>query len=274
MKYTVISSGGIGNQMFEFAYLLSLRERGYNVRLCVDLYDITPQHNGWELNNVFKIDETPGKVSTFSKILTRLLVHYRNNPLIMCERNSMQYDCMWEKPSKPFLLGVWINSRYFDIVKDKIRLIYSFRNISDRNMALSKKMSLENSVSIHIRRGDYLKHPNYLVCDELYYSEAIRKILDQVEAPKFYVFSDDKDWCEKFMNQFEVEFEVITHNTGADSYQDMFLMSSCKNNIIANSTFSWWGAWLNNNKAKLVIAPRKWFRDKTISPNLESWIEI
>ncbi|MCM1235757.1 MAG: alpha-1,2-fucosyltransferase [Ruminococcus flavefaciens] len=260
--------------MFEYAYLLSLKERGYNVRLSLDLYDITQQHNGWELNNVFDIKETPTRSTVLSRLLTRILVHYRNNPLIESEKKIMQYDCIWENPSKPFLLGVWINSQYFESVRDKILTVYTFKNISKQNLSLSKRMAIENSVSVHIRRGDYLKHPNYLVCDEHYYDEAIKRILNQVESPKFYIFSDDKDWCEKFMQKFDVDFEIIMHNVGADSCQDMFLMSKCKNNIIANSTFSWWGAWLNNDKNKMVIAPRKWFRDKNVSPNLDTWIKI
>ena len=120
----------------------------------------------------------------------------------------------------------------------------------------------ENSVSIHIRRGDYL------VCDLLknllplfYYEAAIKYILEKVESPIFFIFSNDIEWCK---NNLKINFPTyyIDWNKGKESFRDMQLMSLCKYNIIANSSFSWWSVWLNNNEEKNIIAPKRWFVDE------------
>ena len=128
-----------------------------------------------------------------------------------------------------------------------------------------------NSVSIHIRRGDYLNIPNYCVCDEGYYRHAIKHICENVDKPVFYVFSNEPDWCESFMQQFGVVFKIINWNQRGDSYQDMYLMTQCKHNIIANSTFSWWGAWLNSQSDKIVVTPRAWFKNNNYNINCPGW---
>lgn len=274
MKYEILVSGGLGNQMFEYAYYLSLKSKGYDVRLNKELYYVTSQHNGWELDTVFKVTDKPLPHSIIRKFLTRVIAKYCIPPFIMVESNSMTFDPIWGSPSRPMLKGVWINNRYFEDIEDVIRNTFVFRNIDKHNLHLANCMRNENSVSIHIRRGDYLKLPQYNVCQEEYYKKAIGIIKEKYINPIAYVFSNDPVWCNMFMNQFDIKYTVINHNQGKDSFKDMFLMSQCKHNIIANSTFSWWGAWLNDNLDKCVISPRCWFTNKHISPNLSTWIQI
>ena len=138
-------------------------------------------------------------------------------------------------------------------------------------------MQLNNSVSIHVRRGDYLNGYYFetlgKICDIDYYKRAIALINKEVNDPYFYIFSDDPGYVAenlKIENATYVDF-----NRGRDSWQDMYLMSQCKHNIIANSTFSWWGAWLNTNLNKIVIAPNRWFanmdNDEIVLPE---WIRL
>lgn len=124
-------------------------------------------------------------------------------------------------------------------------------------------MSRENSVSVHIRRGDYLlrKHSKiHGLCSLEYYLQAIQFIKSKSKDPVFYFFSDDIPWArENFCNP---SYKFVDCNSGSNSCLDLYLMSQCKHNIIANSTFSWWGAWLNRNKEKIVVAPSVWFNDQ------------
>lgn len=260
--------------MFEYAYLIALMERGYKVGLNLSLYNVKKQHNGWELSDVFKVKKPVQRFRRLSKWLVRLLCHYPENLFLRTERSVMEYNPIWIKPSKAFLKGVWINPRYFESVEHIIRDVYRFRNIDDRNLMLATTLRTSESVSIHIRRGDYLNLPNYCVCDEAFYVTAMDMIKKMVENPVFYIFSNDPEWCNAFMEKQKVDYKIIDHNIGADSYKDMFLMTQCHHNIIANSTFSWWGAWLNQSPGKIVIAPKYWFKDNQCSPNLTEWVTI
>ena len=123
-----------------------------------------------------------------------------------------------------------------------------------------------NSVSIHIRRGDYVADPtmytSHGTCDIDYYNRCVESLTEKVKDTSFFVFSDDPQWSRDSLKlQYPAIF--VDHNDMEHGYEDMRLMSQCKHNIIANSSFSWWGAWLNNNENKIVLAPEKWFAKKT-----------
>ncbi len=131
--------------------------------------------------------------------------------------------------------------------------------MNDENRLLMQKMSAENSVAIHVRRGDY-KNSRFTLLDiETYYLKAIEKIKEQVKNPKFYIFSNDIDFVKTHFSKMDIDSEIVDINSGQQSFMDMVLMSNCKHNIIANSSFSWWSAWLNENPDKIVIAPKKWY---------------
>ena len=140
-----------------------------------------------------------------------------------------------------------------------------------------KLEELSQTVSKHVSKSmeDYgISLVNFYIQSVNFPSEdfgAINKILERVENPVFVVFSDDPDWCKSYLKQFKVNYRIVDWNKGQDSYQDMFLMSQCKHNIIANSTFSWWGAWLNQNENKVVVAPSEWTKKHSMNYTLSNW---
>lgn len=254
----LILSGGLGNQMFQYAFFLSCKKKGMQVKLNSDLYEVNKMHNGYMLKQAFGVsDEEMVKASWLSALKTRLLRRYHPLNLVYSDK-PMVYDESVFKTRARYLDGCFINSHYFSDIQNEVRLAFEFKSIDSANLELMIRMHHCNSVSLHIRRGDYLKNPIYGVCDEKYYENAIAAIKSMVDTPKFYVFSDDTEWCEGFMRKQYVDYRIINHNTGRDSYKDMYLMTRCRHNIIANSTFSWWGAWLNNNEEKIVMSPNKW----------------
>lgn len=171
----------------------------------------------------------------------------------------------------------WINTKYFIGIEEVVRSTFSFNieNVTGKNKLLLKKMAKHESVSIHVRRGDYLKDPFLSkFCQPDYYEKAIQIIKEKYSTPYFYIFSDDIEWCKNnFRNLDHASF--IDWNTGERSYLDMMLISNCKHNIIAASTFSWWGAWLNSYSKKTVIMPHGWFMSEKFAPSvMEGWIRI
>jgi len=162
-----------------------------------------------------------------------------------------------------YIEGHWPSEKYFldieEIIRQELTLISEMDNYHQN---LKKQADSVESVSIHIRRGDYLSNSKvnqiHGICSMNYYYEAINKIADKISDPYFFIFSDDPVWVtEKF--KISYPFTVIRGNNQKD-YEDLILMSGCKHHIIANSTFSWWGAWLNPCKDKIVISPAKWYQ--------------
>ena len=140
--------------------------------------------------------------------------------------------------------------------RDIVRLFTFHGDLSDQNKNLMKAIKSQNAVSVHIRRTDYI-NSNYYILTIGYYKRAMKYIAKHVKNPHFYIFSDDINWVENNM-EFAYKHTFVKTNRGRDSYIDMWLMSLCKHNIIANSSFSWWGAYLNQNPSKIVIAPDVW----------------
>ena len=275
MKQSLFVTGGLGNQMFQYAMILAMKHRGKSVTKNTSLYDYNPMHNGYMLDTAFGISD--GKCcALFSNLLIiwNRLIRSNRLPFLLYKEDETRFCDGAFNTKKLYLDGCWINERYFEEIKDKILSTFVFKGIDNRNVILSDEMKQCNSVSLHIRRGDYLKNPMYNVCDEDYYVSAITYIKENVEAPKFYVFSDDPRWCKEFMKKMNVDYSIIEHNSGKDCFKDMFLMTQCRHNIIANSTFSWWGAWLNLHDEKIVVCPSIWIRGRDFNPCLENWYHI
>lgn len=273
MKQTIILSGGLGNQMFQYAFFLSMKAKGKSCSLDTALFQTNKMHNGFELKSVFDIPETPNQTSALHSLLIKMLRRYKPKSILTIDKPyTFCPDALESK--KSFLMGDWLSPKYFESIKDVVVNVYRFHNIGSKNVDTANEMHGNNSVSIHIRRGDYLKLPYYSVCNENYYRQAIEQIKDRVDNPIFYVFSNEPSWCDSFMKEFGVNFKIVNWNQGKDSYQDMYLMTQCKHNIIANSTFSWWGAWLNNNTDKIIVAPSKWFKNSEHNINCKEWLLI
>lgn len=174
--------------------------------------------------------------------------------------------------------GYWQNEGNFKHIRNKILKAYTFPKFEDEmNNQLADRLKNTNAVSCHIRRGDYLKEPNMCVCTPEYYTNAIKK-MNEITNPVLYViFSDDIQWCkENIRNQVgNREVVFVDWNKGEQSFRDIQLMTLCKHNIIANSSFSWWGAWLNQNEGKVVVAPEKFTNGNPVNdPICEDWVKV
>lgn len=261
-------SGGLGNQMFQYALYKVMKIKYKNVKVGLTYYDNYNIHNGFELERIFKLNM---KHATYKEQYTSLMNAY------ISEKERFKFDDRILKKSTGFLEGNWINQKYFYEFKEEILKDFIFHIDDDKNRELSNCMLKENSVSIHIRRGDYLNSENRELFGNIttldYYKTAIDIIKTKIETPIFYIFSDDLEWVKKNIKLDNAVY--IDFNRGEESYKDMFLMSRCKHNIIANSTFSWWGAWLNTNPNKIVIRPERMVNISNLSeenPFPEDWI--
>lgn len=285
--------GGLGNQMFQYAAARSLALH-LNCESFSDLRGFSNYelHNGYELNRVFNVNSKPARDKQIRNVLG-----WRANPLCMkflrqplfesfqgntfiVEPHFHYWPEFFDITSNSYLHGYWQSEKYFIAAEDLIRKDFTFRMpLEGKNLQLKDSIQTRQSVSIHIRRGDYLNQKKNTKimnsCSLDYYYDAIKYISNAVDNPSFYIFSDDIDWV-KSNFQFEHPTFYVDWNTGLDSYCDMHLMSLCKHNIIANSSFSWWGAWLNQNQDKIVIAPKKWFvngnKDDDLVP--EKWLRL
>lgn len=254
--------GGIGNQIFQWAYGRSI-ELEFKKELKLDISFFLMNSPG-STNRTFSLNKFPS-------LGIDILQHNMTN-LIRIDDDFNFKEINFDKNLNYYLLGYWQSEKYFKKHSDNI-----IKELSPRDTQISKLVAkypnvLGNSVSIHIRRTDYLTSNGYHpVLDIDYYKLALSILGDDYDD--IFVFSDDINWCKK-----ELNFKNAHFVDGNDDVEDIWLMSMCKNNIIANSTFSWWGAYLNNNKNKKVIAPNKWFGESVniktgeIIPN--NWIKI
>lgn len=180
-----------------------------------------------------------------------------------------------------FLDGYWQSEKYFKSYEQILRQDFKFVHpLSAHNQEFKEKIQSSISVSLHIRRGDYVANTKtnqfHGTCSLEYYQKAAHFIAKKIDTPVFFIFSDDIAWCK---NNLQLEFPIcfVETDTLSSPHEDMHLMSLCSHHIVANSTFSWWGAWLNPNPTKVVIAPKQWFADPKIeNPDIipDNWISI
>ena len=279
-------TGGLGNQMFQYAMYKSLEKKGKLVKLdSKSFYETKKEHNGYELERIFdikpnkptkedleKFDEN--NISTLFKIKRKLF----GDKKFVYDTKEYVFNKDVYKLKNSYLNGYWQSIKYFEGIENDIKKDFRFKNqLDNKNLEILNEIENSNSISIHIRRGDYMSPENYnmygCIATPTYYKKAIKVIEEKVENPTFFVFSNDMDWVNKNI-QINSRVFYIDINSGNGSYKDMQLMSNCKHNIIANSSFSWWGAWLNENKNKIVIAPKKWInREDVDSDKIELFCE-
>lgn len=281
-------SGGLGNQMFQYAFYLALRNGDSHVYLYKNKIFSYGEHNGYELQRLFNVD-TKDKGRWLTDMLLHpafnILVRHLLFPVKIRERCLYDFAAYGHKVFRsPFygirLVGYWQSERYFENVKAEVRRIFTFplQKMNEKTAALLPILSSQASVSIHIRRKDYLSASSIgmygNVCDADYYRRAILYVRQKEPQARFYVFSDDLDWVHENVPSAD-NAVIVNWNRGEDSWQDMALMSKCRYNIIANSSFSWWGAWLNDSDGKMVVAPKTWIRNGT-APDVtpDSWIRL
>lgn len=258
-----VFQGGLGNQIFEYAFYKKQLENNPNLEY---LFPVK-SHNGFELNKWF--DVTLNKASFLKKILYIVAIKLKEKKI---------FNLIADKDQDPnddnyFVTGFFQDKQYFD----NIDISFKEFNLSKANREYLEQIKRTNSVAIHVRRGDYLQPPYDEIyggiCTSKYYQEAVEIIKGKLKDPVFYIFSNDKDWVKNNMNIQNAIY--IDCNTGMNSAIDLYLMAHAKANIIANSSFSFWGAYLNRRKP-FVVYPQKWFKSKYIAPNIfpSDWLGI
>tara|TARA_A100001015_G_C15026532_1_gene730799 strand:- start:205 stop:1059 length:855 start_codon:yes stop_codon:yes gene_type:complete len=277
-------TGGLGNQMFQFAAAFTVAKRK-QVDLFLDLgwLDTRNLHNGFELENVFDIYSKVNflkKDFIFKNInIGRYLAKFDFKLKTFEEPHFHFSSEIFNISNHVYLKGYWQSELYFREYSNELKKIFIFsKNINESISSIKNEIYNSNSVSIHIRRGDYVskKNINHYIDLKNFYLKAAKNVARQTTNPIFFIFSDDPGWVSKNF-KLEYPYKIVNINNGINSFKDMYLMSLCKHNIIANSSFSWWAAWLNNNEHKMVFAPKNWFKDKSINTeNLYpiSWITV
>jgi hypothetical protein len=259
--------GGLGNQMFAYAFALALRNRGRDVRLDTTWYDRNQAHNGWELSRIFNLEIptcTIEERDRLGDLSPRFAVRLRRK--LFGERRGHYkerrpgYDATFLNiEGDAYLDGFWQSPRYHEGIEREIEKAFCF---SDDLEPEARQLLLYAEdrcrIGIHVRRGDFLSSEGlYGVCTREYYERAINTVSTEAKHPLVIFFSDDLDWCrENLASGLDAVF--VGWNRGRNSWRDMRLMTLCDRLVIANSSFSWWGARLGK-PGRMIVAPRNWF---------------
>jgi hypothetical protein len=283
--------GGLGNQMFQFAAGRALAlGRGQPIKLDTSGFESYTLHQGFQLQQAFKgpfdvasaseISAVLGwqRVPLVQQILSRPSAARLRKKSLVVEPHFQYWDGIRATPRDCYLKGYWQSEKYFQAHAATIRADFSFQSpLAGANSLLAQQINQVNAVSLHVRRGDYVKNPAtaamHGVCSLDYYNAAIEHIFSRVEKPVFFIFSDDMPWVKQNLS-IAATTHHISHNDRA--YDDMHLMSLCRHHVIANSSFSWWGAWLNARPDKIVVAPQRWFAhaDNTETLLPPAWVRL
>lgn len=285
--------GGLGNQMFQYAVGRALSiSMGGKFLLDVRRFRNYKLHNGFEIDRIFAAPvafATEKDVSALigwrdnfiaRKFYKNILVSNYIESSLKIEPTFGYWDGIKKSNKSKYLSGYWQSEKYFKEIENILRKDFSFQiPLDNENREIASRISASQAVAIHVRRGDYLSNIRtskiMQVCNVEYYQKAIKYMLEFVENPEFYIFSDDIEWTQNYLKIPFPTYYVI-NNIGSNSYKDMQLMSICKHQIIANSSFSWWAAWLNPSKNKKIVAPISWFRTSLNTNDLipEKWIRF
>jgi len=284
----VCLEGGLGNQLFQiaFGYSLSIKY-SKEFYLTGDVHPIFSNNYANSFNNrsfkILNLNEI-GKFNSndtffnfkklrFYKYQTFQETHFGySNPKI-----NLLHPTLFK--------GFWQSEKYFSESINQVRFLFSVSPILDFiSVSYLNQILHYNSVAIHVRRGDYISVPENFekhgICGVDYYKRAINYISKKQKNLTFFVFTDDNKWVsENMLHLFKKVIIVSTNNVGVNSWRDLYLISKCKHQIIANSTFSWWGAWLNTNQHKHIISPIKWFSNKELNDSTgdlipETWVRL
>tara|TARA_B110001450_G_scaffold99707_1_gene94522 strand:+ start:186 stop:1043 length:858 start_codon:yes stop_codon:yes gene_type:complete len=278
--------GGLGNQLFQYCSARSLADR-LNVNLGLDTREYnanSPFEMGLNHFNIRAEINPKGlikhKKNGFLKYI--LDIASGNHKNVYKETNLDFNNLFVSLPDNTYLKGYWQSEKYFEKNRKNIfKDLQIIESQSKKNKKISQNIDKTNSVSLHIRRGDYVTNTAYNIkhgtCSLDYYKKSVDYLNKSLNKDfTIFVFSDDPEWAFKNL-KLPMNIQFIKHNPATKNYEDLRLMSECKHNIIANSSFSWWGAWLNKNPKKTIISPKEWYADKNIK-NIDiipkNWIRI
>lgn len=265
-KLIVPITCGFGNQLFQYAFGYAMAKRTGQ-----DLYIDT---------RAYEIDKTKKyELSVLNIIENFASAEVLKDKTIYKEPSFSYHEEVREHAINAYMAGYWQSEKYFSEYRDEILKMFEFKNLDFIvNDFILNDILNSNSVAIHVRTGDYILEERnvnvHFVCKKDYYKNALAKISEMVENPKFYVFTDDISLAANLL-PFEYDLNIVNSTSWQE---DFYFMTKAKHNIVCNSSFSWWAAWLNENPNKIVIAPNKWFTDqanidyKDVVP--ESWIKV
>lgn len=287
--------GGLGNQMFQYATAKRLAEKNSTtLRLDISSYqnmhkDDTPRQFDLDKYKISGLKASSAELalmlpqdfqaSTIYLIKRRLGIDKRLRPL---GENGKGFNAnLLNARNNTYLIGWWQNEKYFVDIRETIIKEFKPKAISAYSNKLIDAIKASESISIHVRRGDYVSNKfankEHGLTPIDYYQRSIDYINQKVKNPKYFVFSDDLEWCKKSL-KLSNSTVYADGNGSSRAHEDIFLMQNCKHNIIANSSFSWWGAWLNDNPDKIIIAPKAWFQNKASNKETEivpsSWVRL
>ena len=270
----VILSGGLGNQIFQYAAgrVLALKHSTnlvLNLSL-IDRFDVSITPRSYELGN-FRVlcdVESNSPFLTWRWIKKFIWILGPLKPWKLYQEGSSTYDPrLLQQPDGVTLLGYWQSYIYFsDISKQLMSELQHSKPLSGKSIEVLEKINSSNAIAIHVRRGDYAANSEAFsfhgVIPLNYYKDAAAYVLAKFPDATFFIFSDEQDWCKKNLKLQDAYF--VEHNDVENSWEDLILMSKCRHHIIANSSFSWWAAWMADNSQEvmnhLVIAPKNWFK--------------
>lgn len=263
-------TGGLGNQMFQYAlgrHLAIKNKTKLKLHFTNALF-CTQRSYALDCFNIraeMATDDDLKKLGIVkNRVINRMLYliderfGIRFNKNVITQRFPYKFDpSTLNLKDNVYIQGYWADERYFKQIEETIKGDFTFKGQLDvKNQKMADLITKTNSVSIHVRRTDYvnnsINNPQFIGLD--YYINSIKEISKRVSDPVFFIFSDDINWCKQNIRS-KYKTYYVDNNRSEDSYKDMWLMSLCKHNIIANSTFSWWGRWLNKNSGKIVIKP-------------------
>jgi len=281
--------GGLGNQMFQYAVGRAVAlSCGQELKLDATGYDDpryinadTPRQYRLFPFNISAKPATPNEVKKYKYPFSVFSKAARFVNLVLLKKHNTDYNPNFFEKSHRYIDGYFQSEKNFLNAKKEIIREFTLKKEFESAIFLveKNKMDKERSVSVHIRRGDYVSDPKtqaaHGVCSKEYYEQAMNLIREKIENPSFYFFSDDIEWVNKEFGD-KSDYRYVS-NPSLQDYEELMLMTSCAHNIIANSSFSWWGAYLNKNPEKIVVAPKKWVNVvPDPHPNIipEGWIRI
>lgn len=271
-------SGGMGNQMFQYALYLQLKALGKNVKID-DVTEYQAENSRPKRLDVFGIDypkttETELKILTDSyvDVVSKLRRKITGRKTAEYREASPIFDSTVLQKDRSYLVGCFQSEKYFAEVKEEVKKAFTFQleasgkyQITREMRSYLKKIQETQAVSVHIRRGDYLEVNDLYggICTPEYYAKAFQKMRQEVPGCQFFLFTNDPAWAKETYGK-EADVTIVEGNDEDHGYLDLYLMTQCQHYILANSSFSWWGAYLSQNqtKNKLVLAPSKWMNGK------------